>query len=299
MIPDTSGQSSRTAVDVTRVHELKRAGKSVREISSIVGIPRSTIHDWLRKQVSGQSIAGYDGRSQKFEIHNYQASVRILENPTSWSPNSILSMLKIPFNIKDNPGWSEYLFSYNDCCVHITPEKVLLFPPHLQSAVSIDDCHVMVSQIVVDMIPRLEKLLSIKLSSKPVYYIDITRQHAVLLNNKAWDILKKNGFDKVKGDNGDVRLILDYSDGVKHIEGIDRTYAINDIEKFEGLLRETVEGRFDPKEVNKTLVGMMCMLKEVISINRDTAAGLNSVVQLLKSQQTVEEVCNAEATYIG
>ncbi len=247
-----NGTRSGTTTIYNRILDLTKQGKKVREIASIVGIPKSTVHRWMQKNKVGQESPGYDGT--KFEIHNYQANVKILETPIGWKPNTILSFKKVLFDDKDQHGWTKYIFKYNDCSIHITPYSVLIFPPKIQSKISPYDVKTMASQLVIDMIPRIENLLEIKLSNRPSYYIDITKQHIAMLNDHIWDIFKKEGFRKTIDKKGNIRLILDQSKGDKHIEAIDSKYAEFDMNEFEKFIAQGATGGYNLADMKRSII---------------------------------------------
>ncbi len=248
-----SGTPSETPTYIKRILELKKNGKSIRAIASIVGEKRSNVHRWLKKYNVPFSGSGASQLATKFEIHDYQVSFNILERPRGWSPNAILKFRKQEFKVIERNGWEEFYFKYNDCSVHITPHKILIFPPKIQSKVSIIDAKTMATQIALEVADKLENHLEIKISSKALTFITIAREHAVLLNDKVWDMLKKAGFEKVRDDKGKVRLMLDESDG-KHIESNHPQEAAPDIEKFNNLIKETIIEGSSFYKTNKALV---------------------------------------------
>lgn len=259
--PDTHPDTSRTPIKyrvlpnhIKKIKSLLGNGKSVRFIASKLCIPRSTIHDSIIKyslQCKGNVGSGVSELSGKcpdskplkrssdftFEVHNYQASIEIKSKPVGWSINKIMGYRNMDFQTIHRNGWDEYFFPFNDASVHITTNKIIIFPPKIQSKVSAEDCQIMASKFVLELRPKIEKLLELKLSKNHILWIDVSRQHSVLFNDKVWDKLRELGFEKIKDDGGHIRLMLDQSNGEKHIESLHPTESEKDIDSIYELFR--------------------------------------------------------------
>ena len=228
-----------------RIIALRKKGKSIREIAKIIGLSKSRVHQVITRKCPLDSSSGVTG--QGFEIHDYQVSMKILEMPNGWSPNAILGFRKQDFKVIQHNGWEEHFFVYNNCSVHITPYKVIIFPPHIQSKVSAEDAKAIATQLVLELVPKIERLLEIKLSNKPLIYMTVTRQHIAMLSDKVYDELRIAGFSRTEDEKGNIRLILDQSGGVKHVEAVHPQFAESDMDNLKNFLLDVVEGKVKSK----------------------------------------------------
>ena len=302
------GQSWDKGVSI-QIAQLKQRGYSLRKIANIVGISKSSVQRIAPLKVSQKSCSGYLGQSKEisnkpilkylFEIHNYQVSINILEKPKNWLPNTILNIRKLKFKTLIRNGWEEILFNYNDCSIHLTPYKVLIFPPHINSKISPEDVKLIADRVVLELIPKLEKLLEVKLSNNNITYIDIKKQHIALLQPKIYDILKSMGFDSVKDNNGDLRLILDNSKGNKHIEAIHKAYAESDLDRLQEHFLSILD------KDTPTIQELSKAIGSLATQSLETARGLGAVVNILginlkrEQELTTKETDKTLPEYIG
>jgi len=251
---------------------LSKKGLSARKIAVLTGLSKSTVHRIIKANCPMGQVSGVPRVSQdtRFEIHNYQMSMKILESPKGWSPNAILRLKKLKFESLNRNTWTEYMFNYNNVSVHITPNRIIMFPEKLQSKISAEDAQMLATSVAMELIPRLESLLEIKISNKPSVYITVSRNHAAMINDKIFDVLDKAGFKQVKDDNGNLRLILDRSNGEKHIECTDPINAVEDMSNLDKFIKAGLTGKYDLKTMHDSIITLQKFAKKLIDSQGET-----------------------------
>jgi hypothetical protein len=253
MEPHKNRTTNRTPTHVQKIKKMHTERKSIREIASALDIPRSTVHDILTRELSEKKHSGSSGHPSKFEIHSYQVGLKILEAPPRWCPSVILKLKKLRFEPAPRNGWTEFVFPYRDYSIHLTPMSVLIFPPKIQSLISAKDAKALATQMALDVVPKLERLLEIKLSSRPAIFMSVGRQHMAYEQDAIFDEFKKIGFRALRDYNGCMRLHLDQSKGHKHIEATHVVFASDDIDNLHGFLLEVMEGRYTLSEMTQSI----------------------------------------------
>lgn len=271
-------------------------GFTVREIAKKLNISKSKAHRDLMKVCPKKTNPGVMGQAPEFEIHDYQVVSKILEKPAGWKPQTILHFKKVKYRVEDQHGWEKQIFEFGSCSVHLTPYNVLIWPHKLTSKVDIYDVKARMDQIAIKTIERLEKLLELKLSNNTITYWDVTKQHAVMKQEKIWDVLWNQGFREIKNQDGKIMLYLDRSNGEKHIESQDQIYADNNINKFERLIAETLTGDFSLKDIQNAVLTNQKAILEMKGIKNNNEVTIPTKLQNIPKENPSPE---EPADYIG
>lgn len=237
--------------EITKIKVLHQKGLSIRQIAKSKGLSRSRVHRILHKKVS-QKVLSRSGTlshiSQKkghFNYHDCHISISILEKPKGWQPNMILQLKKINFSTENRVNWEEYIFKYNNCSVHLTPHKVIIYPPKSISSISPEDAKNLAIGTANKIIPILERKLEIKLSNNHATIFTIKKNHVAMVSKKIFDAFTKAGFKELRDSNGDLRLILDKSNGEKHVEAVHPVFAESDMTCLVEFLTGNFAQRFE------------------------------------------------------
>lgn len=267
---------------VQKVFKLKKQGMSIREIAFVVGISKSKVHRVLHET---EVPTGVSHSRFPFEIHNYQVRTDIVGKPEKWNPNLLLSIRGVEFSVKaQGTNLEKRVFGYGDCSVHLSNKSATIYPPPLRSNISANDAKAMASDVVLRFIPDLEKLLGVRLRATQISFFPVQRQHAVLHNDKLWDYLRSMGFSKVEDAEGDVRLVLDFSKGVKHIESPHKVFAQDDIDNFSRHVLSMCEGGPTISEVYSHLSRQTAVMSEFAEEFRKHSAVLDRMLVAQEEQ---------------
>jgi len=217
---------------------------SIRQIANMKGYSRSKVHRLLHEEVSQKQVSASKSLSH-FNYHDCHISIDILEKPHSWTANKILQLKKVKFETKNRVNWEEYMYIYNECRVHIMTSKVVIYPPKSISTISPEDAVNMAIEQATSIVHALEKQLELKLSNKYVTTFHVKRNHLALNSAAIYDEFKRLGFESMRDEKGDVKFILDRSNGEKHIEAVHPVLAAQDMTNLTKALNSFISGEFE------------------------------------------------------
>jgi len=133
---------------------------------------------------------------------------------------------------------------------------------------------------------RLENTLKINIIKEGANNIQQVKAHYAQLGNELATAADENNYKiEVKGADGKIWLLCDYSHDVPEMETVHSTESETDmgdiIEPFFNDLKDKRPAKIS--EIQSTLKDITTILKQGIELNKETAAGLNAVVTYLKT----------------
>ncbi len=256
-----SGQNNRTSPTYNRIISLYLSGVSPEEIPdeldkdpSCKSLKRTSVYDTIKRyKETGQKFRTSPGHRMEFEIHDYCLSFPIKSNKKI-KTSFILKKKHIPFEIINRNTWKAVYFKRFDCSIHVTPKSVLLYPPKIESKISPTLAVQIADQIALSVLPRIEKLLEIKLSCQAWHYITICTQHVAIHHKELFELLNDFGVQKVVDEKRRTRIILDRSKGKRHVEGIDPHLAQDDIEKIRQFILHLIDSDISLRLLTKLVL---------------------------------------------
>ena len=264
----------RTTDLVKKIIELRRKGKTFRDVGLEVGKAYSWVNQLYNKHISEQKSSGSAEQLFLFEVHNYHIEFAIIEKPHNWQSDVILQKRRMDFKRVYMNGWENHITRFARCQVHLKENSVTVIPPKIISRISPEDAIALIDELCFDLTPRLEHEFAIKLSGRYVTWINISRREIALLNDKIFDLFQKHGFSCVKDERGRLRLKLDRSNGAKHIETGTSVNAINDMNKLTRFIGEVICGDYSLKDMKEAIV----MNQQALIKMKDFDAENNSVI---------------------
>jgi len=130
---------------------------------------------------------------------------------------------------------------------------------------------------------KLEQQLKVLIVKDRVQNIKLVKQHFSEVNNelaKSYNLEKKKL--QIKGDDGKTWLLIDNSENLHELECIHPELAEQDMKKIKPFFDDLRE---NPVKISD----IMLVLKEIGDIHKETSAGLNSIVELMKPKKDLHE----------
>jgi len=142
---------------------------------------------------------------------------------------------------------------------------------------------------------KIEQQLKVIFVRSKVQNIKLVKQHFSEVNNElAKDLNVKKEKLALKGADGKTWLLVDNSFNLNELETIHPELAEKD-------MKEVIKPFFDDLRANPKvrMSEVMKALAEIVDVNKETASGLNAVVQLLKPSVPEPSVVKHKPDYVG
>lgn len=214
---------------------LYRAFKKLREMKLITEKRKLTQAGFLFLKMP---LMGYE-KTHQIRLHNLLFKVKILSGK-----KTVFNQMEQIFKVRtwqiNNNKIRE--FQLDDTVIRFISENVLIYPPEV-IANTAEIAKEQVMEIIWDIISKLEKKLSIKLSNTPYMVVRVGSQHIAIINDEIAEAFLK-GVPKVpleiQDSEGNVRIIIDNSKQLKELEFIHHFYAEEDSKKYKDMLADII-----------------------------------------------------------
>ncbi len=217
-------------------------------------------------------------KSDKIQLHDFSYVIKLIKTPDWWKyrSNKFIKLNLRQLRWGNNPYHQQ---KKDDFLIQIFSSSMIFINQKKYWGKDTYDCFIQASRDFLNAYYYIEELFNFKFFPDGVPNTQVRSQHYVKLNDLIANKCKKNK-NKFRVDiDGKHRMWVDMSRPFG-MEAGHKDYAPEDLERYEKQVQNII--KYDPP----TLTDMMDMFKEMATINKETASGLNVVTQIIKSQFT-------------
>lgn len=237
---------------------------------------------WRLTDKGKEGLHSFIGFTYKKRYHNLAFKIQIKENPRNWDKKRNTLMLLPYFNKRVELKNNSYdLFNFGKIQVKTTTKSVILRLPTIYSD-TVEEAILQGMDMLFSSIPRIEASFKIKLVKDNRANITIISQEWARLQDplaKLYD--EKDEKLYIKDENGDVRLIIDYSFAVGELEAIHPNKSPEDMKAVDTFMLDLVKNPVtmsDLKEVVKGVASNQIMFAQNIETHMKVLAGMEQAL---------------------
>ncbi|KKL22547.1 hypothetical protein LCGC14_2434360 [marine sediment metagenome] len=212
---------------------------------------------WRLTDKGRGGLHSFIGFTYKKRYHNLAFKIAIKENPRNWDKKRNTLMLLPYFNkrveLKNN---SFDLFNFGKIQVKTTTRSVILKLPTIYSD-TVEEAILEGMDMLFTSIPRIEASFKIKLVKDNRANITIISQEWARLQDPLAKLYEeKDEKLYIKDENGDVRLIIDYSFAVGELEAIHPNKSPEDMKAVDTFMLDLVKNPLTMSELKGVVQGV-------------------------------------------
>lgn len=245
-------------------------------------------------------------KSNKVRLHNVSFTVNLIKKPVDWDNRrrKVMRIKQCTYKAWNLKGWTATCFYVDNIEVRTSPRSVILNFPDIYGSTPLSATNKVV-KILNGVIPKLEGLFRVVLARPEYCNINLSSGHYALTNNEVAKLFLENGWKlRVVDAEGNLRLIVDDSKGLRELEAVDKRYSEDDSQQIKDYLTDLMLNKNSklPSELTSDVEGLQPKIDSLIEL---TKGGLNAqqtvqqfAVMLAKTQGDVLKLTQSMAEFI-